>query len=339
MLTIDGSFGEGGGQNVRTSLTLSLVTGKPFRMEKIRARRRRPGLMRQHLTAVEAAARIGQAEVSGASVGSSEIAFQPGKIRPGEYAFPIGTAGSTTLVLQTILPALLTASGPSSLVLEGGTHNPLAPPFDFLEKAFLPLVNAMGPRVSVKLERAGFYPAGGGRLTAFIVPVPRLGRLDLLERGAIRARTARAMVANLSINIARRELRVVEKRLGWEASCLKTEVVSGSAGPGNALVLEIASEHVTEVFTGFGERGVSSEQVADRVVDEASRYLAAQVPVGEHLADQLMVLLALAGDGAFRTLPLSSHARTQMEIVGKFLEQRIVASEVSEGVWQVEVGG
>ena len=141
MLTIDGSFGEGGGQILRTSLALSLVTGKPFRIGNIRAGRKNPGLLRQHLTAVNAATEISRAEVTGAAIGSRELTFAPGSVVSGNYAFAVGTAGSTTLVLQTVLPALLVASGKSKLILEGGTHNPFAPPFDFLEKAFLPLVN------------------------------------------------------------------------------------------------------------------------------------------------------------------------------------------------------
>lgn len=162
LITIDGSIGEGGGQILRTALGLSMVTGQAFRIEKIRAGREKPGLLRQHLTAVNAAVAISGASVEGNVIGSRELLFLPGSTAAREYAFSIGSAGSMTLVLQTVLPALLTADAPSKLTLEGGTHNPFAPPIDFLEKAFLPLVGRMGPRVSVSLERAGFYPAGAG---------------------------------------------------------------------------------------------------------------------------------------------------------------------------------
>ena len=165
MLTIDGSFGEGGGQILRTALALSLVTGKPFRIDNIRAGRKNPGLLRQHLTAVNAATEISHAEVTGAVIGSRELTFAPGSVESGDYAFAVGTAGSTTLVLQTVLPALLIANGKSQLILEGGTHNPFAPPFDFLEQAFLPLVNRMGPRVTAELERPGLL-SGGRRADA-----------------------------------------------------------------------------------------------------------------------------------------------------------------------------
>src|SRR5690242_7527890 len=194
MIIIDGSFGEGGGQILRTSLTLSLVTGKPLRIERIRAGRKSPGLLRQHLAAVNAAARVGYAEVEGASLGARELTFRPQTVAAGHYQFAVGTAGSATLVLQTVLPALLTADAPSTLVLEGGTHNPYAPPFDFLEKTFLPLLNRMGPRVEARLERHGFYPAGGGRFIVEITPAQQLGRFELDDRGAITGRRARALI-------------------------------------------------------------------------------------------------------------------------------------------------
>ena len=183
MIIIDGSQGEGGGQIVRSSLALSLVTGKPVTIDRIRARRSRPGLMRQHLTAFQAAAQIGNADVEGDSIGSSKVTFQPHDLLPGDYSFNIGTAGSTMLVLQTVLPALMVADGPSTIVLEGGTHNPLAPPFDFLARAYAPLVERLGPRIRMRLERPGFYPAGGGRAVVTIEPARQLVPLNLMERG------------------------------------------------------------------------------------------------------------------------------------------------------------
>src|SRR5262245_11938020 len=170
MLTIDGSVGEGGGQILRSALSLSLVTGTPFRIDNIRGNRRKPGLLRQHLTAVEAAAAVGGAEVQGAVIGGGTLVFRPGHVRPGRYAFSVGTAGSATLVLQTILPALVTARSPSEVRIEGGTHNPLAPPFDFLAEVFLPLLERSGVRARATLERHGFHPAGGGSLSVTIEP-------------------------------------------------------------------------------------------------------------------------------------------------------------------------
>lgn len=326
MIELDGSAGEGGGQILRTSLTLSMITGTPVRLRHIRARRSRPGLMRQHLTAVQAAARISGARVGGAEVGSQDISFTPGPVLPGNYGFDIGTAGSATLILQTLLPALLRAPGPSVLTLEGGTHNPLAPPFEFLDRAFLPLVRKMGARAEAILERPGFYPAGGGRVCVRIGPAPRLSGLELLERGEVAACRATALISALPRHIAERELRQVARETAWDRSAFIIQEVD-SPGPGNILLLEVESEAVTEVFAGFGQKGVRAEQVADQALGEMRRYLAAGVPVGEHLADQLLVPLALAGSGAFATLPLSLHTRTQIELIPRFLDVRIAVEE------------
>jgi len=306
MIIIDGSTGEGGGQVLRTSLGLSLVTGQPFRIEKIRAGRQKPGLMRQHLTAVQAAAQISDAKVNGDAIGSRELEFEPSAVKHGRYEFAVGTAGSATLVLQTVLPALIVAQRPSQLTLKGGTHNPWSPPFDFLAKALMPLLNRMGPTISANLVRPGFYPAGGGEFTVEIEPSAEghLQPLELMERGEIVGRRARAIVARLPDHIAERELKVVEKKLGWTGDSLVVEQAHDSVGPGNIIMLEIASRNVLEVFTAFGEKDVRAEAVAHKAVDEARAYLAAGVPVGPHLADQLLIPLAMAG-GRFRTVALT----------------------------------
>ncbi len=337
MLKIDGAQGEGGGQVLRSALALALVTGQPFRIDNIRARRPRPGLLPQHLTAVEAAARVGQATVHGAARGSTWLEFAPQTVRPGSYEFQVGTAGSTTLVLQTVLPALLTAAAPSRLVLTGGTHNPFAPPFDFLQLAFLPLLARLGPKVDVTLEAPGFYPAGGGCLRATITPVPRLTPLTLLERGALRHCAARALVSRLPRQIGERELRVVQQSLNWPEEALQVQEVT-ARGPGNVLVLLVASEQVTEVFTAFGKRGVRAEDVARTAVGAVRRYLEANVPVGEYLADQLLLPWALAGGGAFRTLTLSSHARTNIDVLRMFLDCKIRITPEGPDTCLVTVG-
>jgi RNA 3'-terminal phosphate cyclase (ATP) len=336
-ITIDGSIGEGGGQILRTALALSMVTGQAFRIENIRAGREKPGLLRQHLTAVNAAAQICGATLDGAAIGSRQLQFSPGKVKAGEYTFSIGSAGSTTLVLQTILPALLTADGPSSLTLEGGTHNPHAPPIDFLEKAFLPLINRMGPTVHVSLERAGFYPAGGGRFFANIEPTPRLSPLNLPERGEIKRRLAKAVVAALPGDIAKRELEKVEQMLRWSGDQLQIRQLPDEWGPGNLLTLEIESEHVTEVFTGFGMRGVSAEAVAHEACEQARRYLAANVPVGECLADQLLLPLALAGGGSFVTHAPTRHTNTNIDVIARFLPCRTRVEKMGRDAWVVEL--
>jgi RNA 3'-terminal phosphate cyclase (ATP) len=337
MLTIDGSSGEGGGQILRTALALSTVTGKPFRIEKIRAGRPKPGLLRQHLTAVKAAARISSATVGGVELGSGAVTFSPGPVAAGEYAFAIGTAGSATLVLQTVLPALLTATAPSKLILEGGTHNPMAPPFDFLAKTFLPLINRMGPIVTAELDRPGFYPAGGGRFSVSIKPASRLLPLEILERGAIRSIRARAIVANLPRSIAEREVKLVGRLLSLSEDSLIVEEVRGAPGPGNSVSVEIETEHHTEVFTGFGEVAVRAEGVATKVAQEARAYIASGVPVGRYLADQLLIPMALAGAGRFRTGALSRHTTTNLEVIRQFLDVNIDLLEEPKRVWTVTV--
>jgi RNA 3'-terminal phosphate cyclase (ATP) len=337
MITIDGSFGEGGGQILRTSLALSLITGKPFRIENIRAGRKNPGLLRQHLTAVNAAATIGQAEVTGASIGSTLLTFAPGKIAPGDYNFAIGTAGSTTLVLQTVLPALLIADGPTRLTLEGGTHNPFAPPFDFLARAFLPLLSRMGMNVTAKLDRYGFYPAGGGKIEIAIDPAEKFSRLELDSRGEIRNRRARAILANLPRKIGERELSTVRRKLSWPNEYLTIEQVDNSYSPGNIVTIEIESDHLTEVFTGFGEKGKFAEEVAEHAVQHARRYLASDVSAGEYLADQLLVPMAMARGGSFTTLPASRHTTTNIEIIRKFLDVEIIAAPVTGREWRITV--
>ena len=313
MIDIDGSHGEGGGQILRTSLGLSMVTGRPFRIRNIRANREKPGLQRQHLTAVTAAATICSADVIGAELRSRELTFTPGAVRPGPYTFDIGTAGSTSLVLQAVLPPLLVGVGPSSVTLIGGTVNPFAPPFDFLDKAFLPLVNRMGPRVRGSHERYGFAPAGRGRVGFEITPAPggRLARLDLNERGAIVRRACIAHVAALPEPIAERELAAARRILAdWPADAFHVARIPADQGPGNYVSVEVQAEHVTEVFTAIGQRGVRAEAVADDAATQARRYLAADVPVGDCLADQLLIPLAIAGAGSFTTGPLTRHART-----------------------------
>jgi RNA 3'-terminal phosphate cyclase (ATP) len=337
MLIIDGSHGEGGGQIIRTSLALSLVTGKPFRAERVRANREKPGLRQQHVTAVNAAARIGQGDVEGATVGATEITFIPGVVTPGDYTFSVGTAGSATLVLQTVLPPLMIASHPSVLRFEGGTHNVHAPPYDFLERTFLPLVSRMGPNILIELGRYGFYPRGGGRFDVFIEPVVKPQRLDLLKSGKIRARRARALVVNLPPSMAERELAIVKARMGLSNDELYAEISNNAISRGTAVLIEIESEYLTEVFTRIGERGVPAEIIAEKAADEAILYLKTEAPVGQHLADQLLIPLALAGGGSFATGPLSLHTMTNIEIIKKFIEIDIAVTLLTNGICVVEV--
>jgi RNA 3'-terminal phosphate cyclase (ATP) len=305
-------------------------------MENIRAKRERPGLLRQHLTAVLAAGEIGSAQVEGAALGSKTLTFTPGSVRSGTYHFAVGTAGSATLVFQTILPALMTASGPSEITIEGGTHNMQAPPFDFLEKAFLPLIRALGPKVEVQLERYGFYPAGGGSFLARIEPSKTLKPMQLVDRGEITGRTASAIVANLPSNIAQRELKTVADLLNWDAQSMKIVETKNSAGPGNIVFVEVVSSSLTEVFCGFGKIGKSAESVAAEACESARSYLASGAAAGEHLADQLLLPFGLAGGGSFTAEKLNMHARTNIDVITRFLTVGYVVTQDGEGV-RVEV--
>ncbi len=321
-IEIDGSRGEGGGQIIRSSLALSLITGRPIAIHKIRAGRNKPGLKRQHLTAVDAAARVGCAEVTGSQIGSRELTFRPSGIFGGTYQFSVGSAGSVTLVLQTILPALMIAESPSRLILEGGTHNPWAPPFDFLQRSFLPLVNRLGPTIAAEIESYGFYPAGGGKFSVDIQPSELKG-FDLMERGEPVSRAAIALVANLPLHIAQRETDTIVRRMDWKPSETRNLTVN-SPGPGNVVMIEQVFDNVTEIATGFGKIGIRAEKIAGDVVREARDYLKSSAPLGEHLTDQWMLPLALAvtrsgNPRSFRATHLSSHSVTQLETLKLFL--------------------
>ena len=337
MIEIDGSTGEGGGQVLRTSLALSLATGRPFRIERIRAGRKRPGLLRQHLTGVQAAKQVGTAQVEGDHLGSLSLTFVPGQVRPGDYSFAIGSAGSATLVLQTVLPPLLLADGPSTVSVEGGTHNPAAPPFDFFDRVFLPSVRRLGPDVSAELLRPGFYPAGGGCMRVAVRPAGGLTPVDLADRGEIVNRTVSVLLANLPRHIGEREVTTVLKLMNWPQEAGTIVNVDAAAGPGNAVLVEIESEHAREIVTAFGETGTPAEAVAHRAVTETRRYIAAGVPVGCHLADQLMLLWALAGGGSFRTTTLSRHAQTNADVIRKFVDVNIECTDEDRDVVRVTV--
>jgi RNA 3'-terminal phosphate cyclase (ATP) len=336
MLHLDGSIGEGGGQVLRTALGLSLVTNQPFVIDHIRAGRQKPGLQRQHLTAVLAAAEVGDAQVEGAELGSQHLAFKPKRIRAGDYRFAIATAGSTTLVLQTVLPALLSAEAPSTVQLVGGTHNPMAPPVDFLQHAFAPALQRMGASLAIALTRHGFYPAGGGEWRAEIAPAA-WQPLELLERQEQIHLRARIVLAQIPRHVAERQAKELRTQLSLPGEAVVIEEVA-SSGPGNAVMLLLPFGNVTELVTALGERGVRAEQVAGRAVAEAKALLAAGVPVGAHLADQLLLPMALAGGGVFRTVAPSLHTRTNAEIIARFLPLQFELRE-DGGAWVVSARG
>jgi RNA 3'-terminal phosphate cyclase (ATP) len=321
---------------VRNACALSLVTGTPFRVVNVRGKRQKPGLMRQHVTAIEAACAIGGADCEGLTVGSSEIAFRPARVVPGEHRFAVGTAGSTSLVLQTILPALMLADAPSRLVLEGGTHNMMAPPFEFLVRTFLPIVGRMGPRIEARLGRHGFYPRGGGRIEVEITPAP-LNAIECVDRGAWLDVSARALIAGLPLEIAERELKVVRKALDWPERAFAVRELPEDQGPGNILLLEAQFEHVTEIVSGFGRLGVPAESLAKTAAARIAGYLESTAFAGPYLADQLLLPFALAGGGSFTTVKPSQHALTAAVVIERFLDRRCTFEKLAHGVHRVTV--
>ncbi|MBB6560916.1 RNA 3'-terminal phosphate cyclase (ATP) [Acidovorax soli] len=344
-LVLDGSQGEGGGQILRTGLALSMVTGRPLRIERIRAGRAKPGLMRQHLACVQAAVQVSGGQAEGAELGSQSLQFTPGAVQAGDYTFRIAGAGSCLLVLQTVLPALMLADGASRVQLAGGTHNPMAPPFDFLQRAYAPLLARLGVGLELALERRGFYPAGGGLLHAQITPATKaLAPFDLLERGAPLAAWGEALAPGLARSVAARELEELGRRLGWtqEAGQLRTPGVRQHEGPGNAVMATLEYAQVTEVFCQFGERGLSAETVARKLAEEVRAYERSTAATGPHLADQWMLPLALAvwrtgQEARYTASELTDHTRTNAAVISAGLPVRVTTEPRDDGAILVRV--
>lgn len=326
MLVIDGSQGEGGGQVLRSSLSLAMLSGRPFQIENIRAGREKPGLLRQHLTSVQAAMEICGAKCEGAHLGSTALTFEPGEVKAGVYHFAIGSAGASCLVFQTIFLPLAKLAEPSRVTILGGTHNTMAPSFEYLQRVFLPLAKRMGFEAKLKLHRHGFYPAGGGKITAEIFPFTTTKPFVLEARGELVSRKASALLANLSADIALREIKELRKSLGLEDS-EATPLQVDADGPGNVLMLELEHDHVTEIFSARGEMRVSAEQIAHKVSRAAEKYLDVPAAIGPHLADQLLLPIALTGGGRFTTLRATPHTITNAAVIEKFLPVEISIEE------------
>lgn len=340
MIEIDGSRGEGGGQILRTAVALSAITSLPLSIMNIRAKRKKPGLMRQHFAAIDAVRTICDAKVTGLELRSPRLTFEPDRIRPGEYRFQVGSAGSTSLVMQTILMPLLCAEGPSTVRIEGGTHNPMAPPFDFLERSYLPQLRRMGADVDLKLNRYGFYPAGGGKVLANIRPIEAWRGIDLVNRGDLLRRSIRSTVANLPTTIAQRELDHIQKKTEWPQEEFELIETNETDGPGNAVVIELEFENVTAVYTGFGQMGRRAETIAQETLRFARAYLRSQAPVCEHLADQLLLPMAIAAHhhkqaSRFVTHEMSSHATTHIELINEFMDVTLRSQPRSDGCFDV----
>jgi len=290
LVTVDGSQGEGGGQMLRTSLSLGAIYGKPFEMVNIRSGRPVPGLKRQHLTCVRATAEICDAEVTGDEVGSMHLTFIPGAIKPGKYCFDIGTAGSVTLVAQTILPVLLLADGPSEVTIRGGTHVPFAPTWDFFERTYLPQLEAMGAQVEARLESYGYYPVGGGEVVLRITPLESVYPYVQTERGRCLGGDVVARVAGLSRQIAEDEARIIREALPELDLNIDIREVDAACS-GNDCLVRLDYENVSLVFSEIGNRNKKRGEVAKSVVDKVRAYLGSGRFMERHLADQVLVPL------------------------------------------------
>jgi RNA 3'-terminal phosphate cyclase (ATP) len=337
MIVINGSEGEGGGQVLRNACALSLVTGQPFTIENVRGKREKPGLMRQHVTALEAACAIGGAACEGLQVGSSRVVFRPGTVKAGEYRFSVGTAGSTGLVLQTVLIPLLRAGAPSRLVLEGGTHNMMAPPFEFIARTFLPIINRMGPTVTARLTRHGFYPRGGGRIEVDIEPAT-LQPVDCTTRGAQAGQSGEALFSALDSSIAQREIAAARTELKeWPQEAFAIRELPADQGPGTVLLLTAEFAHVTEVVAGFGRLGMSAEKLGHTAGKRMAGYIASNAFAGPYLQDQLLLPFAIAGGGVFTSVKLSEHTLTSARIISMFTGRTMNVSEGPSGCKVVEI--
>lgn len=331
MIDIDGSFGEGGGQILRSSLALSLLTGQPFKLRKIRANRQpKQGLRPQHLACVRAAAKIGNAKVTGDAVGSSNLTFEPAEVTPGNYHFAIGTAGATALVLHSVYLPLALSGKTSEVVLEGGTHNEKAPCYHFLETTWRAYMRRMGIDVSLEMERPGFYPRGGGKIVARIEPCKAMRPLKLAEHQKAKSATILSAVAGLAEHIAKRQARRATVRLrdaGLDPD-VTFEVWQG--GPGCVLAITLNGP-VPTLFYGLGALGKPAEKVADDAADEAIPHLNTGMPVDPHSADQLLLPLSIAdGESEYHVSCVSKHLTTNAAIIKLFLD-RDIAIDGDEG--------
>ncbi|HZY87249.1 MAG TPA: RNA 3'-terminal phosphate cyclase, partial [Gemmataceae bacterium] len=339
LLEIDGSFGEGGGQILRTSLALALLTGRGFHLRNVRARRPKPGLQPQHLMSVRAAATVGNAATRGASLGSSDLVFEPGQVRGGKYRFDIGTAGATGLVLHTLyLPLALRGEVPSELTLTGGTHVSTSPCYHFLDVTWRRYLEACGLRARLRMVRPGFYPRGGGVVEAFVQPCPRLHGLRLRERGPVRA-TGFSAVAGLDVSIAKRQARRAAYRLGQQGVKATFREETWEGGPGTVLAVELDTAPAPTLFFALGARGKPAERVADEAVDQAVAYLeAGPALVDEHSADQLVLPLALAeGPSEYTTARVTTHLTTNVAVIRRFIERDIVCEGEEGGPGRVRI--
>ncbi len=323
MIEIDGSYGEGGGQILRTALSLSCLTGRPFRIVDIRKGRKKPGLMPQHLVSVRAARMVSNASVSGDEKGSTELTFSPAGLRCGDFALDIGTAGSVPLVMQTIVLPLLFAGGRSRVELQGGTHVPFSPSYHYLAEVFSPMLSRLGAFVQFGIGSYGFYPRGGGSVTAEIRAAGGLKPLELEERGKLLRIRGYSAVGNLPLSIAERQrataLELIRDRLHGRVPVEVKLLSVPTQGRGTFIFLLAEYENVRAGFTSLGALGKRAEQVGEEAAREFIAHHGTSAALDPHLADQVVSHLALAeGVSSFTTSAITAHLLTNLWAAAQF---------------------
>ena len=320
MIDIDGSRGEGGGQVLRTALSLAMITGQELSITNIRANRSKPGLAPQHLTAVKAAAKVSGGKLDGVRRGSTELSFTPGEVRPGRYRFDIDTAGAATLVLQTIYVPLSLAERSSTVTITGGTHVNWSPCFHYLEMNWLPTIQGAGFSANLTLDRAGYYPKGGGRLTARIHPAPTIMALDLSRRGELKRIQGISAVSNLSLDIAKRQRRQARRQLSVPAPIGIRLAELPAPSTGTVLLLLAEFEHTRGCYFSLGAPGKPAERVSDEAVDDMLAFINSGAAVDRYLADQVILPMALAsGESRLVTDKITQHLLTNAAVIQEFL--------------------
>lgn len=335
-IIIDGSKGEGGGQILRSSLSLAALTGQTIEVHNIRAGRRKPGLLRQHLTSVKAAAKVCNAKVEGAELRSNKIRFEPGKIESGEYHFVIGSAGSTSLVCQTILPILIAADGESVVHFEGGTHNGMSPSLTFLQQSFFPVLASMGLQYQIDVKSLGFNPAGGGKWTLKVKGNPALKPFRLMEPPLPGQYKVTGILSSLPHKILEREYAQVIKTMCWNSVGYERITVEG-LGPGNSLVLQANSQTHQSLFECIGEHGVRAESVAKRVCGLLKKFLASGAAVEPHLADQLLLPMLMVDGCEFVTMQLSEHTKTNIAVIKQLTGMNILCEHIKDDQYLIKM--
>jgi RNA 3'-terminal phosphate cyclase (ATP) len=326
IIRIDGSMGEGGGQILRTSLALSCVLRVPVEIVNIRKARKKPGLQPQHLTAVNAAAAVCRAGVEGVHLSSTAISFSPGEVAGGDFCFDVsekrGSAGSAPLVLQTILMPLCFANAASTVTVIGGTHVPWSPTAHYLMHVFLPALSHIGVNADVLLETWGWYPAGGGKVTARTTPQKEARPLIVTERGRLLRVSGISAVSNLPRDIAVRQRDRALKALSQKGINADIEFASApSPGKGTLVFLLAEFENVLAGFSALGAIGKRAEGVAEEACGELFNYLDSGAALDPHLADQMIPWLAMVkGASAFTTSRVTQHLLTNIRVVQQFIE-------------------